>query len=122
MTDKKFTDEEIVKALEYCSEPCSDCDECPLYYCAYCSSFGLHRYALDLINRQKAFIESQNELISKLALAGKNAKAEAYKEFAKRLKDAFPECGRACECPTIYFDEYCYIIDECCEEMVGEEE
>ena len=49
-------------------------------------------------------------------------KAEAYKEFASRLKDAFPECNRDCKCPAIYFDDYCYIIDECCEEMVGEEE
>nr|DAG32069.1 MAG TPA: hypothetical protein [Bacteriophage sp.] len=116
MTYKKFTDEEIIKALEYCSEPCSDCDECPLYYCAYCSSFGLHRYALYLINRQKAFIESQNELISKLALVGKNAKAEAYKEFAERLKEKKLQSTTD---KRICTNE---MIDNLLKEMVGEEE
>ena len=58
MSDKEFTDEEIVKAVECCSEPCCVCDECPLYCVgANCSSFELHRYALDLINRQKSEIE-----------------------------------------------------------------
>ena len=83
MTDKKFTDEEIIKALECCKNCCcKQCDEEPDF-----------QEAIDLINSQKSeierqnrFIESQNELISKLALAGKNATVEAYKEFAERLK------------------------------------
>ena len=61
-TDKKLTDDEIIKALACCSEACSACDECPLYCCgANCSSFELHRYALDLTNRQKAEIERLKE-------------------------------------------------------------
>lgn len=54
----------------------------------------LIRKSLDIINRQKSeierlnkFIESQNELISKLALAGKNARTEAYKEFAEKVSE-----------------------------------
>ena len=142
MTDKKLTDEEIIKRLEQCVKR------------------GNRNYntdiVLDLINRQKAENEMLKKRISeqKHALfeqqehtaelqqkletkcddcdnirlsrpeywkAIKTAKAEAYKEFASRLKDAFPECNRDCKCPAIYFDDYCYIIDECCEEMVGEE-
>lgn len=88
MTDKNFTDEEIIKAVECCSDPCCKCDDCPLY-CrgANCSSFELHRYALDLIYRQKAEIERLKGWQDVLK-AEKHSliKAEAYKEFAKRLK------------------------------------
>lgn len=92
----------------------------------------------DLINRQKAEIEklkAENRILSRNGdtafqdglnerreLFEPEIKAEAYKELAERLKDAFPECNRDCKCPAIYFDDYCYIIDECCEEMEGEEE
>lgn len=47
MTDKKFTDEEIIKALECCKDCCcKQCDEEPDF-----------QEAIDLINRQKAEIE-----------------------------------------------------------------
>lgn len=81
MTDKKFTDEEIIKALECCSTPCCECDECPLYCVgANCSSFELHRYVLNLVNRQKAQID---ELCISLE-AMRNA-ATSYKAECKRL-------------------------------------
>ena len=144
MTDKKFTDEEIIEALDLCTQqngsiPCYDC---PCWNDDEQKCEGIDYTAtLDLINRQKAEIE-----MLKSANAGKFSqwdmlaektkrhyadlyneakdilKAEAYKEFAERLKDAFPESNRDCKCLAIYFDDYCYIIDECCEEMVGEEE
>lgn len=132
MTDNKLTDEEIIKRLEQCVKR------------------GNRNYdtdiVLDLINRQKSEIESLKKteieiddfcrrlcrmrMLNGSAIASyqdlqnyiQQEKAEAYKEFASRLKDAFPECNRDCKCPAIYFDDYCYIIDECCEEMVGEEE
>lgn len=124
MTDKKFTDEEIIKALEYCNADRNECDKCVLQRECESNPFysAVAAHALDFINRQKVFIESQNQLISELALISKNAKVEAYKEFAERLKNVFPEGNRDCKCPAIYFDDYCYIIDECCKEMVGEEE
>ena len=63
MTDHKFTDEEVIKALECCvkSESVSACmSGCPLYEADYCpcidSANALTEYALDLINRQKAEI------------------------------------------------------------------
>ncbi len=79
MTDKKFTDEEIIKRLEQCVK------------------HGNRNYdtdiVLDLINRQKAEIKRLNgELIkalSELSLTRASlniAKVEAYKEFAKQIK------------------------------------
>lgn len=93
---KEFTDEEIIKAVECCSEPCCVCDECPLYCVGVnCSSFELHRYALDLINRQKSEIERLNKKVEELSdvlsdtirIRYAEAKTEAYKEFAEKLKE-----------------------------------
>ena len=97
MPDKKFTDEEITKAVECCSDPCVICDECPLYCVgANCSSFELHRYALDLINRQKAEIEKLKtnlniELDNFASEYDDKIKAEAYKEFAEKLENICEE-------------------------------
>lgn len=79
MTDKKYTDEEIEKALSLCGRTTEVvyCDQCPL-----CGEYECNReikvLALDLINHQKSeierqnrFIESQNELISKPTLVAK---------------------------------------------------
>lgn len=77
---KEFTDEEIIKAVECCSEPCCVCDECPLYCVGVnCSSFELHRYALNLINHQNAEIES---LKSELSNTRRKALLEAASKFA----------------------------------------
>ena len=136
MTNKEFTDEEITKAVECCSDPCVICDECPLYCVgANCSSFELHRYALDLINRQKAEIERLKECpkcvyeyddeVMEYCVQGpcpnfktvEQIKAEAYKEFAERLKNKwFDERYYS---PDVDFDDF---IDTLLKEMVGEEE
>ena len=107
MTNKEFTDEEITKAVECCSDPCVICDECPLYCVgANCCSFELHRYALDLINRQKSEIkrlksandekfrqwdmlaEKTKQHYADLYEEAKDIlKSRAYKEFAERLKN-----------------------------------
>lgn len=88
MIDKKLTDEEIIKALEYCNADKNECNKCVFQRECESNPFysAMAKHALDLINRQKAFIESQNKIISQIALAGKNAKAEAYKEFANQIK------------------------------------
>ena len=63
MTDKKFTDEKIIKALmchfnEELDEEPFRCVDCPLYNDTSPSrTEALKSYALDLINRQKAEIE-----------------------------------------------------------------
>lgn len=143
MTDKKFTDEEITKALQCCSEPCAECDECPLYCIgANCSSFELQRYALDLINRQKAEIEklkSKNEILSYNAdnafqeglnecreLFEPEIKFEAYKEFAERIKMSIKANVVETLCNDVkgvYNAEYVLDdIDNLLKEIVGEKE
>ena len=83
--DKKLTDSEIVKALECCTEQHS-CTECPLFKTkSKCTDFFL-----DLVNRLQAENEklkiwvSQNEGV--LPKYEDFIKAEAYKEFADKLK------------------------------------
>ena len=94
MPNKKMTDNEIVKGLEIHCNGEIGCQGCPLEkesdgLCVDC----LARASLDLINRQKAEIERLNKALQVIEVMeeqhkwGLNkAKAEAYKEFADRLK------------------------------------
>lgn len=100
MTDKKFTDEEIIKRLEQCVNR------------------GNRNYdtdiVLDLIIRQKAEIERLKETIEYKDIcieACEYTKSEAVKEFARRLK-----CGVPQETGVIR----CSDIDNLVKEMVGE--
>lgn len=103
MTDKKPTDSEIVKALECCASVDNGCStDCPLYGGDDSCFSTLLKPTLDLINRQKAEIESLNDMlcgkVTSLAASIEIAeaeerykayilslKAEAIKEFADRL-------------------------------------
>lgn len=76
-----MTDDEIVKALECCSEDSSDlivCNKCPL-----CNEIGcidhLRDLALDLINRQQTEIEKLKDEVAK---ARSKALLEAFSKFA----------------------------------------
>lgn len=73
MTDKKFTDEEIIRNYEWCIGCTSDrCRECTMDEEGLCEE-ELQDLVLDLINRQKVEIE--------------NLKREAkVKEFADRIR------------------------------------
>ena len=137
-----MTDNEIIKALECCSEPVGiNCVKCPLE--KNCLDVNMCEIALDLINRQKAEIEflehrlkMQAEEFGKLreelkaAYASKvvneihidkqfyeecksevlQAKSEAIKEFAERLK----------ECRVIQTANMSGYIDDLVKEMVGD--
>ena len=148
MTDKKFTNEEIIKALELCSNVIHDCQGCPFVPDHKCH-YVLKTNALDLINRQKAEYENldtklkamrgaansykaenerlneiikncHKEILQKCDSCNNRIKAEAYKEFAEKLKkDLFYKCG------DINYSETCdfrKLIDNLLKEMVGEEE
>ena len=103
----KYTDNEIIKALECCRTiDGNDCSACPYHGKRYeigsggCSNH-LVNDALALINRQKASIQEVITLNSKLEAenaklqrlldfyeetsGNKKAKSEAIKEFAERL-------------------------------------
>ena len=64
MTEHKFTDEEIIRALECCSDcECYNAkaqEDCPLIKVPFCKNY-MRKQALDLINRQKAEIENLKE-------------------------------------------------------------
>ena len=95
MTDKKYTNEEIEKALSLCSRTMEVvyCDQCPLYGEYECIR-EIKVSALDLINRQKSEIERLNEKVEELSnvlsdtirIRYAEAKAEVCKEFAEKLK------------------------------------
>ena len=59
MTDKKFTDEEIVKALEQCVSIGEGCENCPFYEYTDCDK-RLKECFNDLINRKDAEIEKKD--------------------------------------------------------------
>lgn len=90
----KLTDAEVKKALECCStyHDVSSCKNCPLD--GKCEPNMLEQYALDLINRQEEENESLKAEIQELKTEinmfrgyDEEIKAEAYKEFAERLKE-----------------------------------
>ena len=86
MPDKKLTDKEIVKALECCSDGHETCDCCDLQN-VYCCYSVLSKKSLDLINRQKAEIERLKKGWKADVILTADAKAEAQREFAERLKE-----------------------------------
>ena len=118
-----MTDNEIIKALECCigDTEGKNCFDCHLYEIDDCQA-QMCLDALDLINRQKAEIEKlkaeKNILLNTTVSAYlaeeqvRVAKAEAYKEFAERLKEMFRNDG-------LYLF-YANQIDNLLKELVGD--
>ena len=100
LTERKYTDEEVIKALECCAKN-STYDECCECLYVECSTQKgcvgeLMEDAINLINRQKAEIERLNAVSEicgdchkKYAEKIERAKSEAMKEFAERLKEKY---------------------------------
>ena len=121
-----MTDNEIIKALECCSEPYNICAECPMpNHIKDDCRCGEHlaNYALDLINRQQEEIErlqnTINDILDRKPIlverAEKYAKSEAIKEFAEKLKEIVKFTDDTYECWEI--EGY---IDNLVKETVGE--
>lgn len=127
MSDKKFTDEEIIKTLECCADSKNyQCNKCPLY--ADCEKASIAENALDLINRQKSEIEELKNYIHRCK-SGKEywvkclleKPHEAINEFAEKLKKkCYEDFEESDEMLAPYVTED--NIDEVLKEMVGEEE
>lgn len=122
-----MTDKEIIKALEHClNSEAEACHKCPINEECNGDVIYVIRLALDLINRQQeqleAAIAGQETLQKALAEKDRNiehlnkevdrlsqcvlyhdghiedAKSEAIREFAERLKEALPmECRTVVE-------------------------
>lgn len=132
MTDKKFTDEEIIRNYEWCIGCTSDrCRECTMDEEGFCEE-ELQNLVLDLINCQKAEIEKLkgSTIVSNIMerqRIKREAKAEAYKEFAEKIKKSIKEnvdeAWHRDDGNGIYDAEYVLDdIDNLLKEMVGEEE
>lgn len=121
MKECRLTDNEIIMTLKEClTEPCSEQ--------AYINAI---RNSLDLINRQQAEIESLKienqslrEAVNSYKLHYNEAKTEAIKEFADRLKaldrldiDVSYGYGREHYTEAIAVN----LIDNLIKEMAGEE-
>lgn len=86
-----MTDDEIIKALEHCSEAesCIWCKYEPTEHqkvtvgCCY----GLIKKAIDLIKRHQAEIERYKGVIKILEKDVSTAKTDGVKEFSEKLKD-----------------------------------
>ena len=129
MTDKKYTNEEIVKALEdYIKE-----NEFEYFHSNIMNEYPLIKKSLDIINRQKAEIEKLRAKVEtrtqeKLALGRiytqklKTVKYEtyyeAYKEFAERIREC---CDLNNDLSTDAWLSVTADIDSVLKEMVGEE-
>lgn len=138
MTDKKFTDEEIMSSLEVIATT-RNCNECQIRNCKWgtcnCSQITANA-ALVLINRQRAEIERLKECpkcvyeydgeVTEYCVQGpcpnfktvEQIKTEAYKEFAEKLEE------KLCDCHTISDGEYCGFdcgdIHECIDNLLKE--
>ena len=141
-TDKKLTDAEVKKALEWHLNEVNHCDGCPLFVLknttTYCVDV-LMQNALDLINRQssrieklekvehfadktieslKAEVERLNNNISAmsttLSTSARATRHEAYKELAEKVKSEARYF--AANVPDV-----CEVIDNLLNELVGDD-
>ena len=123
-----MTDSEIVKALECCTTKTHTCLECPYKDFGQCE-YQVMNDTLDLINRLQAENEDYKALYEGVKTehietikAIKHYKAEAYKEFAERLKkltsNKFWDGNKMHELkvPFVGVDE----IDNILKELIGE--
>ena len=128
-----MTDNEIIQALKCCYDLDSSaiCHQCPLYQTEECRDGYLGLQAYHLINHQQAEIErlekirkADDNLITSLNKCYETAKAEAYKEFAEKLKEKLGDCHIVSDGEYCGFN--CGDIHECVDTlikaMVGEKE
>lgn len=133
--DVTMTDNEIIKALQCCSNAKNEGDcvilGCPYYLEEQCTKKNGND-ALSLINRQKAEIEWLSEAIHQGNITTavqmraeenyqwrqlermKRDKAEAIKEFAERFKEL---CGKNTDSAIVWAKT---TIDNLVKEMVGD--
>lgn len=114
MTDKKLTDEEIIKRLERCVKRSNRNYNTDI--------------VLDLINRQKTEIKRLQKEVNLVSIQFQDLqertdeiKAKAYKEFAEKLKKkCYEDFEESDEMLAPYVTED--NIDNLLKEMAGEEE
>lgn len=131
---EEMTDNEIIKALECCISEDDEtrerpCKGCPLLLDGSCLN-SLRKYALDLINRQKAENESLKVDLAKCSIRLDNLyktadeiKSEAIKEFAERLRTNIKTNCNPYGKPTLDYNTSITImryVDNLLKETVGD--
>ena len=127
-----MTDKEIESSLKVIATT-RNCNECKIRNCKWgtcnCSQITANA-ALDLIIHQKTEIEKlkkilngRDQLVNALNKCYNQAKSEAIKEFAERLKEKISDCHIVSDREYCGFD--CGDVHECInnilKEMIGEE-
>lgn len=122
----QMTDNKIIKALECCGKPVNEecCSECPYHLGGEENCHNLLEDVIDLINRKQAENEElriENQSLRAAANSYKmhynEAKSEAIKEFAERLKSSIYINTNLLvyQCEAVES-----MIDDIVKEMVGE--
>lgn len=120
MSERKYTDEEIAKAIECCFLN-GDCSGCPAEFreygeiCVRC----VGKNALEMFNRQNAEIErltieldAMRGAANSLKMHYEKAKAEAIKEFAERLHKGIDDFRDKREMVMLPYTESALLIIE----------
>lgn len=126
MTDKEYTNEDIISSLELIATT-GNCEECKIRNCKWgtcnCSQITANA-ALELINRQKDEIEVLKEFIVETRRCDKEIKSEAVKECLAKVKNYIKTHCNPYGKPDFDYDTSIKIlnfIDNLVKEMVGEE-
>lgn len=98
MTERKFTDEEIIKALKHCGSNYDGaierrCEDCPLDSICDFSNYDtiLIDYAIDLINRQKEKLEICENALERITKGLPKVKALHNREIQQAKAEALTE-------------------------------
>ena len=118
----KYTDEQIKKMLGTIIKQNEHkvLNGIPNNIC--CLNMELTKAMRDLINRQEAEIDELSSAILRLVVALENAKSQAAKEFAERLKKSAFDCDVSFGFGREHYTEAVTVfeIDNLVKEMVGE--
>ena len=124
---EKLTPEEIKKALECCTGESPNCSDCPANRYEPGKCFDIVKVqAVSVMNSQQAEIEQWKEEANRYQTLWcedvQTARAEAIKEFAKKLKDKH-FCFGSLQCDKLVskYAVELFEIDNLVKEMVGDD-
>ena len=118
-----MTDNEIIKALEYCSNVEGPCKDCSFRYEKEYCVLTMTGHALDLIKRQQAKITDLNTYIKQLDIEHryelKHVVNDTIETFGEKLKELYETEGIITSNMKIPIGVIRTNIDDIVEEMVG---
>lgn len=101
-----MTDNEIIKALEYCSSDISNCRKCP-YLAVNCCTTVRCRDVLALVERQQAEIKRLNNnmdvMVKEHNNIVKSIREDIIREFEEKLKQKWPSITKRMKVIALMF-------------------